>query len=379
MDRPAASASAIVRAQDGAAARISSRQRRRRARTTPRTTAGPASAARSPSAGPPRSHPAAHSAQAATATRRRRSGAVGSRPSSPARRSGSSQPRRGGGHPRAFDLSDRVPRARHRSAGCRGRKPGGRAHGGPGGRGGRKPGRRAPPAGRRVCPRRRPVLAAAAQRRRPPANPGRPRRGPPPRPRRRAATPSAPRAWQTTRSTASATCSRIAASGRPTPAISASVSSRRSASAALPAWMRAQRARVAGGEGAQEVERLGAAHLAHDDAVRAHPERVADEPADGHLAAALEVGRPRLEPHDVGQGEAQLRGVLDGDDPLRGIGERGERAEGRRLAGAGAAADQQRPARGDRRAEEVQQRCGRASRGRRDRPAGSRAAGSGGW
>ena len=48
--------------------------------------------------------------------------------------------------------------------------------------------------------------------------------------------PSAPRAWQTTRSKASATCSRSAACGRPRPAISASVSMRRRASAALPAW-----------------------------------------------------------------------------------------------------------------------------------------------
>ncbi len=47
--------------------------------------------------------------------------------------------------------------------------------------------------------------------------------------------PSAARSWRTTRSMASAIWSRIAASGRPTSAIKASVSSRRNASAALPA------------------------------------------------------------------------------------------------------------------------------------------------
>ena len=47
--------------------------------------------------------------------------------------------------------------------------------------------------------------------------------------------------------------------------------------------------------GLEHVERLATAHLAHDDPIRSHAERVADERSDGHLAVALDVGRPRLE------------------------------------------------------------------------------------
>jgi hypothetical protein len=55
---------------------------------------------------------------------------------------------------------------------------------------------------------------------------------------------------------------------------------------------------------------LGAPHLADDDAVRPHAQGVADQLAQGDLAAALDVGRPRLEPDDVRAGEVQLGGVL---------------------------------------------------------------------
>ncbi len=107
------------------------------------------------------------------------------------------------------------------------------------------------------------------------------------------------RAWCTTRSMASATCSRIAACGSPSPAISASVSSRRSASSGEPACTVRERAVVTGRHRAEHVERLGAANLADDDPVGPHAQRVAHEPADRHLAAALDARRPRLEPDDV--------------------------------------------------------------------------------
>ena len=59
---------------------------------------------------------------------------------------------------------------------------------------------------------------------------------------------------------------------------------------------------------------LAAAHLADDDPVRAHAQRVAHEAADRHLAATLEVRRPRLEPHHVRLLQAQLGRVLDRHD-----------------------------------------------------------------
>ena len=124
---------------------------------------------------------------------------------------------------------------------------------------------------------------------------------------------------------------------------------------------RAERARMAGAQRHEQVQRLRPAHLADDQPVRAHPQRVAHEPPDRDLAAALQVRRPRLEPHDVRQRQPQLGRILDRHHPLGGIDERGQRTERRRLPRAGATADQQRAARGDRAAEEVEQR-------RRERP-----------
>ena len=88
-----------------------------------------------------------------------------------------------------------------------------------------------------------------------------------------------------------------------------------------------------------------------------HPQRVAHEPPHGDLAAALERRRARLESHDVRVAQAQLGGVLDGDDPLVRADELGQRVERRRLARAGAAADEHVAARPDRALEQVAQRC----------------------
>ena len=67
-------------------------------------------------------------------------------------------------------------------------------------------------------------------------------------------------------------------------------------------------------------KRLGAAHLADDDAVGAHAQRVAHQVALRDLAAALEVRRPRLEPHHVRLLQLQFGRVLDGDDALAVVG-----------------------------------------------------------
>src|SRR5205085_2820979 len=78
----------------------------------------------------------------------------------------------------------------------------------------------------------------------------------------------------------------------------------------------AERAVVAGREGGEHVQRLGPADLADDDPVGPHAERVADEPADRHLAAALEVGWASFQPDDVRLAQPQLGRVLDRHDAL---------------------------------------------------------------
>ena len=103
-----------------------------------------------------------------------------------------------------------------------------------------------------------------------------------------------------------------------------------------------QRAVVARVHRLQHVERLGAAHLADDDAVRPHAQAVAHEVALGDLAFAFDVRRPRFEAHDVRLLQLQLGRVLDRDDALVLRDEARQHVEQRRLAGAGAARDQAR-------------------------------------
>ena len=103
---------------------------------------------------------------------------------------------------------------------------------------------------------------------------------------------------------------------------------------------RAHRAVVARVHGLQQVERLRSAHLADDDALGPHAQAVLDEIAHGDLAFAFEVGRARLETHDVRLLQLQLGGVLAGDDALVVVDRAGQAIEQRRLARAGAAGDQ---------------------------------------
>ena len=85
---------------------------------------------------------------------------------------------------------------------------------------------------------------------------------------------------------------------------------------------RAAPALVPGVERGQQVGDLGAAHLADDEPVRPHPQRLPDEVAERDLAGALDVGRPGLEPHHVFVVRPQLTGVLDQHDPFVGRGQR---------------------------------------------------------
>ena len=98
---------------------------------------------------------------------------------------------------------------------------------------------------------------------------------------------------------------------------------------------------VARVERRQQVDHLGPAHLPHHQPVGPHPQRLTHQHLQRDLAGALDVGRAALQGDDVGVVGSQLAGVLDQDDPLARVDERQERGEHRRLAGAGAAGDQE--------------------------------------
>ena len=262
---PPASASASARAAAGAARASSARQRSRRARDEPRRRRADRPPRRPR---PRRDRPAASRPPAAR--RRRRAPAAGARAASargPRGRtapSGSSQRADDARGRRLLDGRQRLPRAGHRQ------RPG-------------EPGEQRRPS---ITPPRRSAsssLSAARQRGRPARQPNSSRVAGPPATRTTSATattrrvPSGSRAWWTTRSIASATCSRIAACGSPTPAISASVSRRRSASSGEPAWTVDSEPSWPVVIAASMSSASAAADLAHDDAVGPHPQRVAHQ------------------------------------------------------------------------------------------------------
>ena len=72
---------------------------------------------------------------------------------------------------------------------------------------------------------------------------------------------------------------------------------------------------VSGVHRLEHIQRLTAAHLAHDDPVRIHAETGPDQVRNGNCAFTLRVGAARFQPHQIPDvGELQLRGILDGDD-----------------------------------------------------------------
>ena len=73
---------------------------------------------------------------------------------------------------------------------------------------------------------------------------------------------------------------------------------------------------VAGVHGLQHVQRLFAAHLAQDDAVGTHAQRVDHQLALADRALAFQVGRTAFQPDDVLLLDLQLGGIFDGDDAL---------------------------------------------------------------
>ena len=191
------------------------------------------------------------------------------------------------------------------------------------------------------------------------------RAGRSPRRRRRPiARPSPVRATCTTRSSAELSWSRTAAMGRSRPAESTITSRRRRASSGELAWH-------------VDSEPSWPVFIAHNMSTASGPRTSPTMMRSGRMRSALRTscrivvapsavggGGPRLEAHDVGRGQAQLGGVLHGDDPLAVGQERAERVEHRGLARAGAAAhDHVRPGAHAPRRGARPRREGRARRG----------------
>ena len=109
-----------------------------------------------------------------------------------------------------------------------------------------------------------------------------------------------------------------------------------------PGMDRADAARMTGAPGLQQVQRFGAAHLADGDAIGPQPQRCAHQIGQGRDPVLGAQG------HEVGGQALQLARVLDQDDAVRGLGDlRQQRIGQGRLAGRGAARDEDVGAAGD--------------------------------
>src|SRR3954451_5037615 len=97
---------------------------------------------------------------------------------------------------------------------------------------------------------------------------------------------------------------------------------------------------MAGVHGLQQIERLGSADFADDDAFGSHTQAVADQFAHRDLACTLDVGWPGFQPHHMRLLQLKFGGIFAGDDALIMLDELGQAVQQRGLAGAGAAGDQ---------------------------------------
>ena len=100
-----------------------------------------------------------------------------------------------------------------------------------------------------------------------------------------------------------------------------------------------QRPIVASVHRLQHVQRLGTAHLADHDPVGPHAKRVSHQRAELDRPPALDVRRPRLQARHVRLGQTQLGRVLNRDDAFVTPDVCRHCVQERRLAGSGAAAD----------------------------------------
>ncbi len=110
----------------------------------------------------------------------------------------------------------------------------------------------------------------------------------------------------------------------------------------------ADAAGMAGSPGLQEVQRLGAAHLADWDTIWPQAQRRPHEVGERGRAV---LGAQR---HQVRRGALQLAGVLDQDDPVACLGDLGEkRIDQRRLTRRGAARHEEIAALANRTAQQI--------------------------
>ena len=100
------------------------------------------------------------------------------------------------------------------------------------------------------------------------------------------------------------------------------------------------RAVVPGIHGLHHVERLAAAHLANDDAIRPHAQRISHQIPLVDLAMTFDIGRTRFELNHVGLLQLQLGRILDRDDAFGRIDHAGKRVEQRGLARSRAAGNE---------------------------------------
>ena len=94
---------------------------------------------------------------------------------------------------------------------------------------------------------------------------------------------------------------------------------------------------VADVQRSQQVDAFGAAHLADDQPIRTHSQRVPNQGPQLDRAGTLDVGRSGLEPHHVRMVRPQFAGVLDDHDALARINATEHRRQHRGLAATGAA------------------------------------------
>ena len=99
---------------------------------------------------------------------------------------------------------------------------------------------------------------------------------------------------------------------------------------------------MAGVQRGKQVDDLGTAHLADDDAVGSHPQRLANQVAHGDLADPLDVGSAGDQLDQMRVARRQLGRILDAHDALVG-GDRAQRGrQQRRLTRPGPARHQER-------------------------------------
>ena len=120
----------------------------------------------------------------------------------------------------------------------------------------------------------------------------------------------------------------------------------------------ARAAVVSGVERREQIDHFGAADLADDDAVRPHPQGLADELADCDFPDAFDVGASGYQPDQMRMRRRKFSGVLDAHDPLVGRDRIQHRRQQSRFARPGAAGHQKRQPGGD----DVSEQCGSGRR-----------------